>query len=133
MRCFCAQAQKQVDKCEIYLAISSLFLLWFRSFIIIYRKNIVYFDIGIINYWPCIMIDSKQGQIITHDSRCFLITIVKWSLFDQGMQPILQNIPYHRYDNGFPIHRTYGTVFDHCNTNSADPKVWKETCRTKCF
>ena len=24
MRCFCAQAQKQVDKCEIYLAISSL-------------------------------------------------------------------------------------------------------------
>ena len=23
MRCFCAQAQKQVDKCEIYLAISS--------------------------------------------------------------------------------------------------------------
>ena len=29
MRCFCAQAQKQVDKCEIYLAISSFnLLLW---------------------------------------------------------------------------------------------------------
>ena len=26
MRCFCAQAQKQVDKCEIYLAISSFIL-----------------------------------------------------------------------------------------------------------
>ena len=25
MRCFCAQAQKQVDKCEIYLAMSSFF------------------------------------------------------------------------------------------------------------
>ena len=25
MRCFCAQAKKQVDKCEVYLAISSYF------------------------------------------------------------------------------------------------------------
>ena len=32
MRCFCAQAQKQVDKCEIYLAISS-FVLYFLTFI----------------------------------------------------------------------------------------------------
>ena len=34
MRCFCAQAQKQVDKCEIYLAISGFILHIVTSFFI---------------------------------------------------------------------------------------------------
>ena len=40
MRCFCAQAQKQVDKCEIYLAISSFCCSISRSRISIYTVNI---------------------------------------------------------------------------------------------
>ena len=31
-------------------------------------QNIECTYIGIINDWPCIMIDLKQGRLITHDS-----------------------------------------------------------------
>ena len=46
MRCFCAPAQKQVDKCELYLAISSLFM-HVRYYY--YVKVVFLHSIGILN------------------------------------------------------------------------------------
>ena len=65
MRCFCAQAQKQVDKCELYLAISSLCLNMTSQPYVIFMDLTTLITLNYCNFktYP-IIISNKRNNII---------------------------------------------------------------------
>ena len=103
MRCFCAQAQKQVDKCEIYLAISSCS--W---------KHVQLRDIVGINFMPTLEYTCKVIQIsislVHHIIRIYQLLYRGHKFSD----PTVYNITVI---NGHDIPQSQKRTVEYCNIN----------------